>query len=195
MNYNNDKFPLVFLQSWLWESVEKCIDPSRRYTSSLIKKNFVDETPRKASPIVRISKFIKVTDNKDLTVILSDSTNLMFAIFPFKPTIVNFEDKYKQRITFHTQNILIHIKKANLRFIERKDYPLYEIPAMGLSMVVLEVLDLEIFQRDQIMLSNKVESTLKFLHNESNYESLFGRKWNNAEENNDREDYDDVVSF
>ena len=119
----------------------------------------------------------------------------MFAIFPFKPTIVNFEDKYKQRITFHTQNILIHIKKANLRFIERKDYPLYEIPAMGLSMVVLEVLDLEIFQRDQIMLSNKVESTLKFLHNELNYELLFGRKWNNAEENNDREDYDDVVSF
>ncbi|KAK6458690.1 Shelterin complex subunit, TPP1/ACD-domain-containing protein [Scheffersomyces xylosifermentans] len=198
MNIENDKFPLKPLQSWLKESIEKCINPDRPYTSTLVKKNFISNDNMKRTPILRIANFLQVTKNKDLTAVLSDSTHKILAIFPFKPTIINFEEKYQQRITFHTNNTLIHIKQANLRFVQKEDLSLaYDVRYSSYyDVIVLEILDLDIFQRDQIELI-RVTNSMTYLYDESSYIRFCGRTFshNPTDVMQLEEDYEDMISL
>jgi hypothetical protein len=97
-------------------------------------------------------------------------------LLPFKPTIVAFENLYKQRITFHTVNCLVEIKQANLRFISRQTLANdFEININNkVDIIILEVLDLRIFQRDQVFLSGHVENRLKFVYFDPKYVEVCG---------------------
>lgn len=199
----NIKYPLVLHDSWLLESITKQINKNVKYTNPLIKKNFISPWSISKTPILRILRFLKTTKSSDLTAILSDSTHTMIAIFPFDPTIINFEVRYKHRITYHTPNSLILIKQANLRFVNNVELT----NEWGITIddeidvVVLEVLDLEIFQRDQIMFGVNIENNLQLIYYDKSYVNMCGksRQRDSFEENEIKEvilqSYDDVVSI
>lgn len=166
-------FPLPFQTSWLNKSILQNVDKGP-YTSEVIKKNVTSSI--NTTPILRISKFLKKTPANSLTCVLSDSTHQILAVFPFKPTVVAFENLYRQRITYHTVNCLVLIKQANLRFISRQTLAKdFEINVNNnVDLVILEVLDLRIFQRDQVPLSGHVENRLKFVYFDPRYVEVCG---------------------
>ncbi|CCE83777.1 Piso0_004364 [Millerozyma farinosa CBS 7064] len=166
----NEEFPIVFQQSWLLDSVTDVIDSHRTYTSPVIKKHF-SNTRDSCNTILRIIRFLKTTDNNDLTSILADSTHYILAVFPYHPTIFNFEIKYKQRITFYTPNTLIKVKRANLKFINRNDLIQKYASQFDSTadIAILEVLDFDFFQRDQVSLAVQFEKRLQFIYKSPKY--------------------------
>lgn len=160
----------MFQQSWLLDSVTDLIDSHRTYTSPVIKKHFFN-TRYFCNTILRIIRFLKTTDNNDLTTILADSTHYILAIFPYHPTIFNFEIKYKQRITFYTPNTLIKVKRANLKFINRNDLIQKYASQFDstIDIAILEVLDFDFFQRDQVLLAVQFEKRLQFIYKSPKY--------------------------
>ncbi|KAG7662940.1 EST3 [[Candida] subhashii] len=167
-----ETFPLILQHNWLANEVIHSIK-STPYSNTIIKKNF-EPTLLKVSPILRICKFLRVTNKNDVTVILADSTHRILAYFPFIPTVVDFENKYCQRITYHTINNLIDIKRANLRFINtndlERDYGFKE--SRNLSIAILEVLEFELYQRDPISFTSDVENKITFVYDDLRYEEL-----------------------
>lgn len=201
---SNAKYPLVLHESWLADGILKDVANNVNYTNPLVKKEFVgsSSTIRK-KPILRILKFLKTTQSSGLTAILADSTHKVLALFPFQPTILNFEIQYKQRITYHTLNSLILIKKANLKFVTKPelacDYGInleHEI-----DILVLEVLDLEIFQRDQVTLGVNIENSLQLIYYDKRYLNECGQNRYRRSEKVDEinqtilQSYDDIVSI
>jgi hypothetical protein len=166
-------FPLPFQSSWLNKAIIKNTKKTP-YTSDIVKKNVISSL--NVTPILRISKFLKKTSTNALTCVFSDSTHQILVLLPFKPTIVAFENLYKQRITFHTVNCLVEIKQANLRFISRQTLANdFEININNkVDIIILEVLDLRIFQRDQVFLSGHVENRLKFVYFDPKYVEVCG---------------------
>lgn len=166
-------FPLPFQTSWLNKAIIKNTKKTP-YTSDIVKKNVISSL--NVTPILRISKFLKKTSTNALTCVFSDSTHQILVLLPFKPTIVAFENLYKQRITFHTVNCLVEIKLANLRFISRQTLANdFEININNkVDIIILEVLDLRIFQRDQVFLSGHVENRLKFVYFDPKYVEVCG---------------------
>jgi len=166
-------FPLPFQTSWLNKAIIKNTKKTP-YTSDIVKKNVISSL--NVTPILRISKFLKKTSTNALTCVFSDSTHQILVLLPFKPTIVAFENLYKQRITFHTVNCLVEIKQANLRFISRQTLANdFEININNkVDIIILEVLDLRIFQRDQVFLSGHVENRLKFVYFDPKYVEVCG---------------------
>lgn len=199
----NIKYPLVLHDNWLLESITGQINKNVKYTNPLIKKDFISPSCISKTPILRILRFLKTTKSSDLTAILSDSTHTVIAIFPFDPAIINFEIRYKHRITYHTPNSLILIKQANLRFVNNVELTTeWGITIEDeIDVAVLEVLDLEIFQRDQIMLGVNIENNLQLIYYDKSYLNLCGksRQRDSLGEKEIKEvilqSYDDVVSI
>lgn len=171
-------YPLVLQESWILESIIKNIKKNEIYTNSTIAKNFISFSHSSKAPILRILRFLKTTRDCDLTAILTDSTHKVIGIFPFSPTIIDFEVKYKQRITYHTLNSLVLIKQANLKFVNNVQL----MNEWGVSIeddidvAVLEILDLEIFQRDQITLGINIENNLPLVYYDKSYLELCERR-------------------
>lgn len=197
------QYPLVLHDSWLLESIIAQINKNVNYTNPLIKKDFVNPSSIKKAPILRIIRFLKTTKSSDLTAVLSDSSHTVVAVFPFHPTIIDFEIRYKHRITYHTQNSLIFIKQANLRFVNNLELLTdWGITIEdGIDVAVLEILDLEIFQRDQIILGVNIENSLQLVYYDRAYLSLCGKnRQKDTQEEYDIKEiilqcYDDVISI
>ncbi|ODV81481.1 uncharacterized protein CANTADRAFT_3582 [Suhomyces tanzawaensis NRRL Y-17324] len=163
---------MIFQLLWLYDSICTEISKRSKFNNPIVAKNFTRDL--NLIPILKINSFIKSTKTNDITAILSDSTHKVFAIFPFKPTIVNFENSYHQRITYHTLNCSIRIKKANLRFASRLEaLENYEVD-VNMDLIILEILDLEIFQRDQVRADPSYERSLKFVYDEVGYRAKNG---------------------
>lgn len=189
------EYPLVLQQSWLLGLVKETVTRSQ-YTTSLLKKDAVKEGFH-TTPLLRIFRFMKLTETHDLTAILADSTHKMLAIFPYKPTVRDFEIKYSQRLTYHTPNTLIVVRRANLRFVSPTEARrLFGMVMDGPDTLVLEVLDLDMFLRDQVSLSVAVEKNLVFLYDDAEYRQLCGKRPRTAltEERKVEACDDDVVS-
>ena len=204
MSRNDEEFPLVFLNSWILQAILKRLRSQPNFVGSLVEKNFITSSSIDGKvPILRISGFLKVTNDCSLSVVLSDATHKVLALFPYYPTILNFEIAYKQRITYHTLNCLIGIKHAHLRFVN--NYELKE--KFGFSQLddtdvaVLEIIDLFIFDRDQIYLGVNIEKKLNFIYWELEYQKECGSMMKtsldtakNVEEKI-TDNYDDMISL
>ncbi|EGW31214.1 uncharacterized protein SPAPADRAFT_61793 [Spathaspora passalidarum NRRL Y-27907] len=169
--------PFVFQDSWIANEVINSINPSRTYTSPLVRKDF-KSTTLKISSILRICRFLKTTQSNNITAILADSTHKILAYFPFKPTIVEFENQHCKRITYGTTNNLIDVSRANLLFVNgselQQDYDL--TGSWDFDFVVLEVLEFNIFQSDQITFTLGVENSFKFVYDEPIYQRVCKRR-------------------
>lgn len=168
---NTDNFPLIFMNSWILESVTKALSKNQHYIGPLIKKKIVNANKVQKSSILKIQKFLKVTDDNSITAVLSDSTHNIFAIFSYNPSIQNFENKYFQRITFHTTNCLILIKMADLEFVLKNSFEKNYNKAFDhdVDITILKILDFEIFQRDQVFLNDSIQTNLKFIYDDKLY--------------------------
>lgn len=202
---NHDKeFPLVFLSSWILQAILKRLRSQLNFVGPLVEKNFITASSIDGKvPILRISGFLKVTKDCSLSVILSDATSKVLALFPYHPTILNFEVAYKQRITYHTLKCLIGIRQAHLRFVSNDELK----ENFGFSqfgdthVVVLEILDFFIFDRDQIYLGVNIEKKLNFIYWELEYQKECGSMMKtsldtvkNVEEKI-MDNYDDMISL
>ncbi|RLV91010.1 Telomere replication protein EST3 [Spathaspora sp. JA1] len=169
--------PFIFQDSWVAHEVISSINPTRAYTSSLVTKDF-KPTQLKISSILRICRFLKTTESHNITCILADSTHKILAYFPFKPTIVDFENKQCRRITYGTLNNLIDVKLANLRFVNETELQReYNITGVwGCDVVVLEIIEFDIFQSDRLKFTPEVENRFKFVYEENRYEQLCKKK-------------------
>lgn len=190
------QYPIVLQQSWLLDLVKQNVTRDH-YTTSLVKKDAVKEGHR-TTPILRIFRFTKLTEGLDLTAILADSTHKMLAIFPYRPTVRDFELKNSQRLTYHTANALVVIRRANLRFVSSQEArSLFGMVMDGPATLVLEVMALDMFLRDQVSLSVAVEKRLVFLYDDPVYRLLCGKRplSDDPETENEPLCDDDVVSM
>ncbi|KAK6200507.1 telomere replication protein EST3 [Scheffersomyces amazonensis] len=189
--------PLPFLQSWLQSTVETLIRKDYTYSHNIVAKNFIQSSSAvKLTPILRISSFIKTTKDNSITAVLTDSTHKILVKFPFKSAIINFENTYKRRITQDTVHTLVVIKDANLIFQNRQQlkeqfdvlYP------NELDIIVLEILDLTLFQQEQIKFTS-VDNSLHFIYDERWYARLcirpkIGQKYIST----DPDEYEGMIS-
>lgn len=169
--------PMIMQSSWLVNEVIKSINSNGQYINALIKEDF-QPTVLPVSFILRILKFTATTDSKDITAVLADSTHKIFAIFLFSPTIVDFENKYHHRMTYNTRSCLIRIHKANLKFMDNSTVKnCYGRKSDGgLAIAVLEVLEFDIFFKDQYLFINSIENRLKYVYDDAEYNQLCGKK-------------------
>lgn len=178
-NNDNTGVPIRVLSSWLSKDVINSIGQNTNYVNPIVRKNF-KPTLMKVSFLLRILEFISPTESMDITAILSDSTHKILSIFKFDPAIVDFENRYHQRMTYNTVNRIIHIKKANLKFMTidsiNKDFKLNLKGA--LDIVVLEILDFELFLIDEYRFVNSIESRLEFVYDDPEYDQLCRTKTN-----------------
>lgn len=172
-------YPIVLLSSWVLESVLSHIRESSAYVGNMVSKNFVKyESPGKCNldwtPILRVFKFTQSTEAGELTAVLNDSTHKILSHFN-RECVRRFETKHKQRLTYHTTNSLVLVRRANLRFVSLKQLRAQFGVVAGLQInarteiVVLEVLEVDMFQRDQIRVPASAENTLRFIYAEGDY--------------------------
>lgn len=171
-------FPLILQDKWLLEAILSKVDEDIVYSNAIIDKNFVKSVYcLEKTPVLRIFKFLKITESHDLTLILSDSHHKILARV-LQSAIFNFELKYSYRITYQTLNSLVILRKTALIFVNKfdlaKDFDYEEDTST--NTIVLDILDLDIFQRDQVQLAPHIELGLKFLYNEDNYRRVCLRK-------------------
>lgn len=163
---------LTFLNEWVKDESLKCIEKNKIYTNPNIRKNFIDTLH--VTPILRIFKFLKISNSYGITAILADSKHQILAHFPLLPTVTSFENKYRQRITYETTHCLILLRKVNLVFISKQelkdDYGLYF--GDDIDVISLQVLDLDIFGRDKVVLGQGIERNLKFLYDDEDYKKV-----------------------
>lgn len=195
--------PINVQHSWLRDEVISALDSCAVYTNNIIKRRVISKT-RKVSPLVSIFKRMKILPNRIVTVVLSDSTHRMFAVFPFEPTIVAFENRYCQPFTHHMQQCLIRVVQADLIFLSPSQvYEMFDVRT-GLALAVMKVLDFEIFQRDQVSFDVAVQKNLQDLYRDPHYVELCRPRPpaqraraldQEREEENEEEEFDDVVSI
>lgn len=195
----NETRQLISQESWLCMEIIHLLETNPSKSVNLkVKSNFIN-SHTSSKPVFRIIKFLKKTDTNDLALVLADSTHKIFARFPFKPTIVNFENKYNQRITYCTTNSLILVKQAELIRVSpweiRQNYD--DLVNSSLDYLVLNVLLLEIFQRDQILLTTDIY--LEYIYQDDRYQQLCKHITDDvrttASIRRIKSDYDDVVSL
>lgn len=176
---NDSGVPIRILESWLFPEVMKSIDPNINYINPIVKKNF-QPTVLKITFLLRILEFIATIKSNDITAVLSDSTHKILAIFKFDSAIVDFENKNHQRMTCNTVNRVIHIKRANLKFIDIDYINMnFKLTLKGaLDIVVLEILEFEVFLVDPFQFDRSTELKLKYLYDEPEYDNLCRRKPN-----------------
>ncbi|CAX42569.1 telomerase subunit, putative [Candida dubliniensis CD36] len=187
MQKSENDVPMIMQSSWLVNEVIKSINSNGQYINSLIKKDF-QPTVLPVSFVLRILKFTATTDSKDITAVLADSTHKIFAIFLFSPAIVDFENKYHHRMTYNTRSSVIRIHKANLRFMDQSTVnKCYNMKTNGnLAIAVLEILEFDIFLKDQYSFITSIENRLKYVYEDTRYDQLCREKMH-------RPEYDDLM--
>lgn len=133
------------------------------------------------APILRVFSFTKLTESGELTAVLNDASNKVLALFT-KECIQKFESRFAQRITYHTINSLLLVKRALLRFLTLRELRNKFGVVDGLrvtpdvALVYLEISEVEFFHREQARVSALVERTLRFVYAESQYEERYGQE-------------------
>lgn len=190
------QYPVTVQESWLLEATCRAL---RQATSSNpVIKRFVENNINWLgnTSIVRVFKFLQTTNSNDITAIVSDSSHKMLAIFPFSPTIVDFEQKHQQRITFNSANCLFLINEANLRYINKFELATNFDSSFNSQkdVFVLEVLKCEVFQRDQVSFGATIDNLLKFVYVEYDYNKACSQQDDEVDRLLDC-DYDEMVSL
>lgn len=199
-------YPLVVLSSWLIKTIDDKVDDFAKYLNNIVAKGFIKyEAPGSCNidwtPVLRIFKFTKTTPNGEISAILNDSTHKILAIFT-RDCIIKFESKYSQRLTYHTLHSLIIVRKANLRFalgrfIRESFGSIGSIELLtGTEAVYLEILEIELFQRDPMDVDASHENKLKFVYGNDSYRTKFDKVNANVEAMQPIVDlhYDGVIS-
>lgn len=140
----------IILSSWLLNSVLCSVDAEKQYTSDLIASDVIN--PHARPRLVKIVRWVlKSSSTNDMNAIVCDGTHHMFVIIPFRPTIVDFELRYQQRITYETVNTHMVVHKARLRFalVQELTQGFKSRPIIGLPIVILEINELAFFLRDK----------------------------------------------
>lgn len=131
------------------------------------------------SPILFVYKFLTIIpEDNSIVVILSDSKHLIHAIIPYRVS-KSFELKYNQRITYKMSGTSIFLNDVDFQFastrlskrlIEELDAPSpspnKDKSGRKKAIIVLQINDFDIFQRDQIEISWQISKNLKFVYNE-----------------------------
>lgn len=198
------EYPIVLLSPWVLHCVLSKVRDTA-YSSSMAVKNFVKyESPNVNNigwtPILRIFRFAKPTDDGALTAVLNDSTHKILALFT-SHCIRQFESNYKQRITYCTTNSLLLVKRANLRFVSlhqlREQFGVIAGLKLrvGTEVLIMEVLEVEMFQRDQIRVPATADNSLLFIYDEASYREKSGRAELRVKvEHKVTEDFDEMIS-
>lgn len=178
-------YPIVLLSSWLVRTIADNVDSLATYSNNIVAKAFVTyESPGVCNiswtPLLRVFNYIKTTKQGEISAVLHDSTHKILAVFS-RECITKFEARYSQRLTFHTVHSLIIVRKCNLRFATasflRESFgnigSLNAAP--GTEIVYLEVLEIELFHRDQILVEATHENRLRFVYGHEEYQEKFGK--------------------
>lgn len=201
----NHELAIILQNTWICKSVNRSLQEHGRFSGPVIAHHFINSTSTnhvKETPIVRVFRLLKTTDQKALTAIISDARHTMFAKFPYNPTIVNFEQLYRQRITYMTAGCLFLIKKARLRFATKdevkQDFDFHISP--NIDVVILDIEDFSVFLRDQAILPHEVVAKTNMVYYDKEYYSLCSHNCLNPAcfEESEKlisEDYDDVASI
>lgn len=171
--------PIALLPPWLLELVRDVISKQSIYTNLLAKKGFVvykgqGNVNVKSTPLLRLLEFCKAHSDGRLTAILHDSGHKMLVVFT-RESLVRYENKHLERITYMTVRSIFLIKGANLRFITIRQ--LQELfgnvvglkIAGGLGVLVLEVTDVDSFTKQQIVVPAMDDAALQFLYSDPEY--------------------------
>ncbi|CAH2353586.1 telomere replication protein Est3p [[Candida] railenensis] len=158
-------YPLKLQQSWLedeYTSILSSTPHGKKFTNSVVVKNFVTSLLIKSTPILFVVRFLKITSDLSVVAILSDSKHLIHGIIPYK-TCKEFEYKYGKRITFEMSGTLIQLKKADFQFATSQ-----QLQELGMepskAVITIQINELSVFQRDQVELSWMAAKHLRFLY-------------------------------
>lgn len=173
------EYPIVLLDSWILSLTLTGVRNKSIYCNPVIIKSFIlfdgpDSTDLRITPLLRVFSFTKATETGELTAVLNDASHKILALFT-RSCIQEFESRYAQRITFHTTNSIFLVKKAHLRFITLRDLRHKFGVVNGLrvqsdvSLVYLEVAEVEFFHREQAKVASIAENTLRFIYADEKY--------------------------
>lgn len=177
-------YPIIFLSPWLVHTITENVDDAPAYSNNLVSKGFIKyQGPGVCNiqwtPLVRVFKYISTTPQGELTAVLNESENKILALFT-RECIVKFELEYSQRLTYNTVHSLIIIRRANLRFATvpmlRQSFGGVgglDLTA-GTEVVYLEILEIEVFHRDQFVVEGGHENRLRFVYGDEDYRRKFG---------------------
>lgn len=186
--------PINLQHPWLREIVLDSLHSDAVYTVETVRKRVIRRGMPLATPLASIFKRMKILPCKSVSVVISDAAHRMFAIFPHDPAITNFENKYCQSFAYRTQACLIRIVQADLIFVSPlRAYEKFGVRAR-LPIVVMRVLDFEIFQRDQVTFDVNVQKNLKDLYSDPQYIEVCFPRRDRYLEYSDSDDNADVVS-
>lgn len=216
----NQKYPLIFQRQWLKDLILDTIKDNVNYTNELIKPNFVNYQKGKVknvtkTPLLRILDHIQVTPTSDLISVLSDSKHKILTVFPFEPAITRFELDNNQRITMNTRGTVILITKANLKFTNKFKFRKFSgvtdrneffnkfpfFASSSIDIVFLEVIEFEIFQRDQCNTGDSIFKRIKYVYFDPKYKDKFKPVERDEKDKDTNEDtsisdtYDDCISL
>ena len=198
------EWEIVLQTTWIQKTVTRCLQHHLRFSATDVEHHFIHPSHKKhvrETPIIRVYRYLKTTDQLALTAIVSDTRHLIFAKFPYDPTIIKFEQLYRQRLTYMTAGCLFVIKQAKLRFAKpgevAKDFDFSISP--NIQIVILEIDDFTVFLRDQAILPHEALSKVNMIYYDREYYDLCGRDCYIPEYSKDVEkqvsdDYGDVVS-
>lgn len=157
-------YPLRLQQSWLKDEYTSVLSSSphgKKFTNSVVVKNFVTSLLTKSTPILFVVRFLKITSDLSVIAILSDSKHLIHGVIPYR-TCKEFEYKYGKRVTFEMSGTLILLKNADFQFATSQQ--LQELGMEPLRAVItVQINELQVFQRDQVELSWIATKHLRFL--------------------------------
>lgn len=168
--------PLILQESWLNKLVLNSVS-STRYNNRVVLPEIIGKINK--APILRITNFITKTDNNSFSCQFADATNRIYGIIPFE-SIVQFEQKYRRNLTSGTRNNLIVVKLARLVFYGwREIEALFKQPGLAsIDYVALQVLDFEIFLRDNFSFNYAIEDRIRMIYEDPSYIQKCGRKNN-----------------
>lgn len=180
------EYPIVLLDSWLLDLISSSSQKEAIYSNPVLAKSIIafegpDQSNLKTTPVLRVYSFTKLTESGELTAVLNDASNKVLALFT-KECILNFESRFAQRITYHTVNSLLLVKRALLRFLTLRELRQKFGVVDGLrvspniAIVYLEISEVEFFHREQARVASLVENTLRFVYSEPQYGEKFGQK-------------------
>lgn len=119
--------PIQILPAWLLELVSDVINKQSTYTNPLAKKGFVlyrseEDMNIKATPLLRILGFCKAHSDGRLTAILHDASHKILVCFS-RESLIKYENKHLERLTYMSINSILIVKEASLRFITITQLP------------------------------------------------------------------------
>ncbi|PSK36912.1 hypothetical protein C7M61_003776 [Candidozyma pseudohaemuli] len=174
--------PIPILPAWLLELVRDVINKQSTYTNPLAKKGFVvyrseEDMNIKATPLLRILGFCKAHNDGRLTAILHDASHKVLVCFS-RESLIKYENKHLERLTYMSINSILLIKEANLRFITITQLPQLfgSVPGLklkpGLGILVLEVTIVDSFTKQQLRVPPKDDDAVPFLYSDPEYLEL-----------------------